>query len=43
MDYDVIIVGGGAAGIGSALELQKKNMSYIILEARNRIGGRCHT
>jgi len=39
--YDVIIVGAGLAGIGSAYWLQKKcpDKSYIILEARERMGG----
>lgn len=38
--YDVLIVGGGAAGIGAALKLASANVSYLIVEARPRLGGR---
>ena len=41
--YDVIVVGAGIAGIAAAEMLQEYNYSYVILEARNRIGGRIHT
>jgi monooxygenase len=39
--YDVLIVGAGLSGIGSAYWLQKKcpDKNYIILEARERLGG----
>ncbi|CAF1121666.1 unnamed protein product [Adineta steineri] len=43
MDFDVVIVGAGAAGIAAAIELQKTNLSFIVLEARNYIGGRAFT
>src|SRR3954470_886046 len=39
----VIILGAGAAGMAAAAELSKKNVSTLILEARDRIGGRIHT
>jgi len=42
-NYDVVIVGCGPAGIGAALELQKAKVNFIILEARNRVGGRAFT
>jgi monoamine oxidase len=38
--YDTIIVGAGAAGLMAAYELTKKGQRVLILEARNRIGGR---
>jgi monoamine oxidase len=38
--YDVLIVGGGAAGIGAALKLASANVSCLIVEARPRLGGR---
>lgn len=37
---DVIIVGAGAAGLKAALELKAKGMNVLVLEARDRIGGR---
>ena len=39
----VIILGAGAAGMAAAAELSKKNVSTLVLEARDRIGGRIHT
>jgi monoamine oxidase len=40
---DVVIVGAGAAGIGAALRLAKRNLSCVVVEADNRIGGRAYT
>ncbi|CAF1195046.1 unnamed protein product [Rotaria sordida] len=42
-NVDVVIVGAGAAGIAAAIELQSTNLSFLVLEARNRIGGRAYT
>lgn len=43
-DHKVIIVGAGAAGIAAASRLVEKGLQNIlILEAKNRIGGRIHT
>jgi monoamine oxidase len=36
----VIIIGAGFAGLAAANMLRKKNIPFIILEVRNRIGGR---
>ncbi|MEP7265338.1 MAG: NAD(P)/FAD-dependent oxidoreductase, partial [Bacteroidota bacterium] len=36
----VIIIGGGFAGLSAAYYLQKKNIDFVVLESRNRIGGR---
>ena len=41
--YDVAVIGAGAAGLAAGLELQKQGKSFIVLEARNRIGGRAYT
>jgi len=40
---DVIVIGAGAAGLAAADELSRKGASVLILEARDRIGGRCWT
>ena len=40
---DVIIIGAGAAGLAAADELSRKGARVLILEARERIGGRCWT
>jgi len=37
---DIIIIGAGAAGLMAARELSRNGKKVIILEARNRIGGR---
>lgn len=37
---DVIIVGAGAAGIGAGLALTRLGISHLILEAKQRVGGR---
>lgn len=36
----IVIIGAGAAGIAAASELQSPNKEVVILEARDRIGGR---
>jgi monoamine oxidase len=42
-DFDVAIVGAGAAGLAAAKELRKAGRSFVVLEARARIGGRAYT
>ena len=42
-DYDVAIIGAGLAGITAARELRQRGFSSLILEARNRSGGRVFT
>ncbi|CAF3301431.1 unnamed protein product [Rotaria socialis] len=42
-EVDVVIVGAGAAGLAAAIELQSTNLKFLVLEARNRIGGRVCT
>ncbi|KAK3011078.1 hypothetical protein RJ639_012156 [Escallonia herrerae] len=39
----VIIIGGGFAGIAAARALQDASFQVILLESRDRIGGRVHT
>jgi polyamine oxidase len=40
---DVVVLGAGMAGISCAVELRKLGYSVIVLEARDRIGGRTWT
>ena len=42
-EVDVAIIGAGAAGLGAAHALKKSSLSLIVLEARDRVGGRAHT
>jgi monoamine oxidase len=42
-ETDVVIVGGGAAGIAAARRLQQAGVGCMILEARDRLGGRAWT
>ncbi|CAK7200667.1 hypothetical protein SEUCBS139899_003365 [Sporothrix eucalyptigena] len=41
--YDVIVVGAGYAGLRAARDLATSNRSVLLLEARDRIGGRTYT
>ncbi len=43
MNYDVIIIGAGAAGLIAAYDLSSAGSKVLVLEARDRIGGRAHT
>jgi monoamine oxidase len=42
-EVDVAIIGAGAAGLGAANALKNSGLSTIVLEARDRVGGRGHT
>ena len=42
-DTDVIIIGAGFAGISAARQLKSSGIRAIILEARDRVGGRAFT
>lgn len=41
--HNVIVVGAGAAGLSAARALHNAGADVIVLEARDRIGGRIHT
>jgi monoamine oxidase len=43
LNYDVIIIGAGAAGLAAATELAPSGLKVLALEARDRIGGRVWT
>jgi monoamine oxidase len=40
MDTDVVVVGAGAAGLAAAIWLAERSVRVVVLEARDRIGGR---
>jgi monoamine oxidase len=40
---DVLVVGAGAAGLAAAAELTRAGRSVLVVEAMDRIGGRCLT
>ncbi len=42
-DFDVVIIGAGAAGVAAAHRLSRENLKVIVLEARDRLGGRAWT
>ena len=42
-NYDVIVVGGGFAGVTAARDCEKNGYRTLLLEARNRLGGRTWT
>lgn len=42
-EADVIIVGAGLAGLSAALILQDFGLDVLVLEGRDRVGGRVHT
>jgi monoamine oxidase len=42
-DCDVLIIGAGAAGLAAARDLARAGESFLVLEARDRLGGRIHT
>lgn len=43
MDFDVIVVGAGMAGLSAAFELQQLGLAVLVLEARDKVGGRVET
>jgi monoamine oxidase len=42
-EIDIAIIGAGAAGVGAARALEHSGLSVLVLEARDRLGGRGHT
>jgi monoamine oxidase len=42
-DFDVLVIGAGAAGLAAGHRLSEARVSILVLEARTRIGGRAHS
>lgn len=42
-DVDVVVIGAGAAGVGAGQALRDRGLSFVVLEAADRIGGRAFT
>ncbi len=42
-EVEVAVIGGGAAGIGAGMRLKRAGVSFLIIEARKRLGGRAWT
>lgn len=41
--YDVVVIGAGAAGVGAGRRLAASGADFLLLDARERLGGRAHT
>ncbi|XP_006825223.1 amine oxidase [flavin-containing]-like [Saccoglossus kowalevskii] len=41
--HDVIVIGAGLSGLSAAWLLHKENVDVVVLEARDRVGGRTYT
>lgn len=41
--YDTIIIGGGVSGLTAAKQLHQAHQDVLIIEAKDRLGGRVHT
>lgn len=42
-NYDALVIGAGAAGLSAAAALGDAGLRVLVLEARERVGGRIHT
>src|SRR4029453_10438061 len=40
IDFDVIVIGAGFAGLSAAVALTRRGARVLVLEARSRLGGR---
>ena len=42
-DVEVVVIGAGVAGLTAARTLRERGISVLVLEARDRVGGRVYT
>src|SRR5215469_12259611 len=42
-DVEVVVIGGGAAGVAAAKRLHRASVNCLLIEARPRLGGRAYT
>jgi monoamine oxidase len=42
-EVEIIIIGGGLAGLAAAKVLEDQGVSYLLLEGSERLGGRIHS
>ena len=42
-EYDVVVIGAGFAGLCAARDISRSNKNVLLIEARDRIGGRTYT
>jgi monoamine oxidase len=40
---EVIVIGGGLSGLSAAIELQKRDIGYTLIEVKSRLGGSIHS
>ena len=38
-EYDVVVIGGGPAGLAAAIESSKNNCSTLLIESEDTLGG----
>lgn len=43
LNTDVVVIGAGAAGLAAARRLHERDVTFLVLEARERVGGRAYT
>jgi NADPH-dependent 2,4-dienoyl-CoA reductase/sulfur reductase-like enzyme len=41
--YDAVIIGGGVSGLAAAALLTERGYTTLVVEARDRLGGRIHS